>query len=116
GVLLLGDTGSGRWSGLVAWNRYAEGRNAQIDPDTPRQDFDRADIMLQAAIGGLGLALGRTLLIEDDIDNGLLLPIGPPVRIEPSYWLVTSYENAENPAIKKLGGWLVGAMQRETRY
>ena len=116
GVLLLGDTGSGRWSGLVAWNRYAEGRKAQINPDTPRQDFDRADIMLQAAIGGLGLALGRTLLIEDDIDNGLLLPIGPPVRIEPSYWLVTSYENAENPAIKKLGGWLVGAMQRETRY
>ena len=67
--------------------------------------------MLQAAIGGLGIALGRALLIEDDITNGLLVPIGPPVRIEPSYWLVTSYDNAESPEIKKLGDWLSAAMR-----
>lgn len=112
GLLLLGDTGSGSWSGLVAWNRYAEGRGRPIAQTLARQDFDRADIMLQAAIGGLGIALGRTLLIEDDIRNGLLAPVGPPVRIEPSYWLVSPYDNAENAAFKRLGDWLSKAMRQ----
>lgn len=110
-TLLLGDTGSGRWSGLVAWERYAEGRGMELDPTIVRQNFDRADVMLQAAIGGLGIALGRSLLIEDDIRNGLLVPLGPRVRIEPSYWLVTSYETAENPAIKTLADWLSDAIR-----
>lgn len=113
GLWLLGDTGSGRSSGHVSWERYATGLGHTIDPGVRRQDFDRADVMLQATIGGLGIGLGRTLLIEDDIWNGLLLPIGPPVRIEPSYWLVTAYENAESTAIGRLGDWLKGMMEKD---
>ncbi|SON56725.1 Gcv operon activator [Hartmannibacter diazotrophicus] len=110
GLLLLGDTGSGRWSGLVAWETYARGLGRTIDPAVSRQDFDRADVMLQAAIGGLGIALGRTLLIEDDIANGLLVPIGPPVPIDASYWLVTSHEQAGSEAIEALARWLSGLL------
>lgn len=110
-LLLLGDTGSGRWSGLVAWERYAEGCGRDLDPSRGRQDFDRADVMLQAAIGGLGIALGRTLLIEDDIRNGLLVLIGPAARIEACYWLVTSYENAGSGSIGRLEEWLSREMR-----
>lgn len=41
GTLLLGDTGSGRWSGLVAWERYAEGRGMEPHPMIVHQNFDR---------------------------------------------------------------------------
>lgn len=112
GLLLLGDTGSGRWRGLVAWERYAEGCGRELDGSARRQNFDRADVMLQAAIGGLGIALGRTLLIEDDIRNGLLTPIGPSVRIEACYWLVTSYENTESRSIGRLEEWLSREMNQ----
>ena len=115
GWLMLGDTGSGRWSGLVAWERYAEQLGRTIGSSQQRQDFDRADVMLQAAIGGLGIALGRTLLIEDDIRNGLLVPVGPPIPIDTCYWLVTSYENTDSEPIGQLADWLMKEMKATIR-
>jgi LysR family glycine cleavage system transcriptional activator len=106
GLLLLGDQGSGKWRGVVEWEEYAARLSRTLDPTLPRTDFDRADVMLQAAIGGLGIALGRTLLIEDDIRNGLLAKVGPPARIDACYWLVTSHEQAGTERIAALIRWL----------
>ena len=68
--------------------------------------FDRSDLMIQAAIGGLGVALGRTLLIEDDVREGLLFPVGASARTASSYWLVTSSELADSEAAVALRDWL----------
>jgi LysR family glycine cleavage system transcriptional activator len=68
--------------------------------------FDRADLMLQAAIGGAGIALGRTLLVEADIRNGLMAPVGPMVAMKSAYWLVTSHELARSPRMDRLEKWL----------
>jgi len=78
-------------------------------PEHPPQSvkyFDRADLMLQAAIGGFGVALGRSLLIEDDIRRGLLLPIGQPIRVAAAYWLVTKPESAATDGFQSLRKWL----------
>jgi LysR family glycine cleavage system transcriptional activator len=62
--------------------------------------------VLQATIGGLGVALGRSLLIEDDIRRGLLIPVGRPVRVPACYWLVTKPDLAESKGIQVLRKWL----------
>jgi len=62
--------------------------------------------MLQGAIGGLGIALGRSLLIEDDIRNGLLKPIGQPAQAQSDYWLVTTSEMSDSVGIRVLLEWL----------
>jgi LysR family glycine cleavage system transcriptional activator len=72
----------------------------------PSQHFDRADLMLQGANGGLGIALGRSLLIKDDIRHWLLKPIGQPVRVPSNYWLVTTAEMAGSDGIGLLRDWL----------
>jgi LysR family transcriptional regulator, glycine cleavage system transcriptional activator len=106
GPPLLGDLGSGRNRALVSWDEYARRHGRPLPEGTPRQDFDRADLMLVAAISGLGVALGRSVLIDDDVAGGLLVPVGEAVRIEAAYWLVTSPEEADAERIRSLRQWL----------
>ena len=69
--------------------------------------FDRTDLALQGAINGLGVALGRSMLYETDVKNGFLIPLGPAYRVEPSDWLVCSYEFATSEKYKAFAKWLV---------
>lgn len=78
------------------------------------QSFDRADLMIQAAIAGNGVALGRLLLVEDDIERGFLSPdIGPVFETEGAYWFVCPEELANGERVQSLREWLVSAF-RET--
>jgi len=115
GPPLLGDLGRGRNRTLVSWEEYGRRRGRPLPEGTPRQDFDRSDLMLVAAISGLGIALGRSVLIDDDVAGGLLVPVGEPVRTEVAYWLVTSPEEADAERIRSLRDWLVGLMARSSR-
>ena len=74
--------------------------------------FSRYDIALQAAIGGLGHALGRTLLVENDLDVGLVSLSGPMVPIRSRYWLVTTADFAATKAFEKLAEWLHSEVRR----
>lgn len=105
-LTLLADSGAERYRTGTTWHDY---RRLAGLPEVPTQTvrhFDRADLVLQAAIAGLGVALGRTLLIEDDIRRGLLAPVGGPVRAGASYWLVTRPEGADTEGIRRLRAWL----------
>lgn len=88
------------------WAAYLQDDNGNHPLPSDLHAFERADLMLQAAIGGLGIALGRTLLVEQDIRQGLLMAIGPPRPSKASYWLVTSHELARSDRIEKLKTWL----------
>ena len=103
---LLGD-GTGAIDGTeFSWSALAGGVT-QIEPAV---SFERADLMLQAAINGQGIAIGRTLLIESDIDNGFLQPVGDPIEMKAAYWLVCRHEIAGSPGHKSLVAWLRKAM------
>ncbi|MCK8465058.1 LysR substrate-binding domain-containing protein [Aliiroseovarius sp. S1339] len=81
---------------------YFCGRNwtgAQVESST---SFARADLALQAAICGMGVALGRTLLVEDDIHNGFLIPIGKSVATKAKYWIVTTASFSATPTYREI--------------
>ncbi|MGI9355563.1 MAG: LysR family transcriptional regulator [Rhizobiaceae bacterium] len=86
------------------------------DYDAARFDltvsFSRSDVALQAAISGLGHALGRTLLVENDLDAGLVTLSGPLVAIKSRYWLVTTADFAATSAYERLVGWLHSEVRR----
>lgn len=106
GPELLADARAEQDGTGVAWADYA-GLMRRANPlPRPTRRFDRSDLMLQAAVGSLGVAFGRTLLIEDDIRNGMLVPVGTTVRASSSYWLVTSTELAESEKMQALRSWL----------
>ncbi|HMQ94862.1 MAG TPA: LysR substrate-binding domain-containing protein [Amaricoccus sp.] len=105
-LTLLTDTGAEKFRTGTTWTDYRRLLGSNEVSSNPVKHFDRADLMLQAAIGGLGVALGRTLLIEDDICNGLLIPVGQPVRVAAAYWLVTKPELADTASMMTLRAWL----------
>ena len=74
--------------------------------------FSRSDIALQAAIAGLGHALGRTLLVENDLDVGLISLSGPMLAIGSRYWLVTTADFAATKAYGRLAEWLHSEVRR----
>lgn len=105
-VTLLADSGAEKFRTGTTWEDYRRGLGLPEQRSRAVKHFDRADLMLQAAIAGLGLALGRTLLVEDDMRSGLLFPAGRPIRVAAAYWLVTKPELADAAGVQKLRGWL----------
>lgn len=89
------------------WQSYLTGIGLNDDSLTNiSYQFGRADLMLQAAINGLGIGLGRTLLIEQDLESGFLKKMGPSVKIKAGYWLVCKPSFAETKRYEKIYGWL----------
>ncbi|WP_417451519.1 LysR family transcriptional regulator [Kordiimonas sp.] len=94
------------------WAYFQASEPSFTQPIEPATRFDRTDLALQAAIGGLGVALGRTLLYENDIKMGYLVPLGEARPLDPSDWLVTSYEFAETQKFKDFTRWITEQVER----
>ncbi len=94
------------------WHEYAKAEPTFGQPINPISLFDRTDLALQAAISGMGVALGRSFLYETDVKNGFLVPIGKPHPVEPTDWLVCSYEFAETQKFRDFQNWLIEQLEQ----
>jgi len=89
-----------------SWFEHA-GLGSVQRPTGPR--FSQADLMLQAAAQGQGVALARYSLVHDDLANGRLVPVlkDGMVRARYDYYLVCLPEKAERPAVVAFRDWLI---------
>ena len=70
--------------------------------------FDQGFMAVQAAVEGLGVALGRTHLVEADIVAGrLLAPFDIVLPQDAGYYVVTPEATADAPKIALFRQWLV---------
>jgi LysR family transcriptional regulator, glycine cleavage system transcriptional activator len=70
--------------------------------------FDQGFMAVQAAVEGLGVALGRTRLVEVDIVAGrLLAPFDMVLPQDAGYYVVTPEATADAPKIALFRQWLV---------
>ena len=97
-----------------SWQAWSSATGTPPPPDGSITYFDRADLMLQAAISGAGIALGRALIVETDVAAGFLAHAGAQVQLETAYWLVATREVAQTPAFKNLSRWLRRAVAETT--
>ncbi|UWQ49109.1 LysR family transcriptional regulator [Leisingera caerulea] len=89
-----------------SWQAYFAGRGWDIGFERSINAFARADLAIQAAISGMGIALGRSLLVEHDLEAGFLEAAGAPVKSRARYWLVTTPANAATEGYQALRSWL----------
>ena len=63
---------------------------------------------LQAAIDGIGVAMGYSTLVTTDLAAGrLIAPFGPVVLPTPGYFLITRAERQHDPVVKTFCEWLL---------
>jgi LysR family glycine cleavage system transcriptional activator len=67
--------------------------------------FDQSFMAIQAAVEGLGIALGRTRFVEADIAAGRL--VVPAVA---GFYVVAPEETADTPRIALFRDWLIGSV------
>jgi LysR family transcriptional regulator, glycine cleavage system transcriptional activator len=72
-------------------------------------------LTLQAALDGLGVAMGPERLIADDVAAGrLALPFAGPSLPARSYCAFVPEPRAEDPAVRAFCAWLIDAAERQT--
>jgi LysR family transcriptional regulator, glycine cleavage system transcriptional activator len=91
------------------WSHWFRISGHEVPPSI--DDGLRVDTMqmaADAAIRGFGVALGRRPLIDDDLENGRLVPL--LAETYPSgngYWLVTGQTDFQKPEVKLFKRWML---------
>jgi LysR family transcriptional regulator, glycine cleavage system transcriptional activator len=74
-----------------------------------------SEMLISAAVSGLGLAVVPVQYIEAELARGdLWLPFGPSVATEDSYWLVHSERGSDSPATMQFKSWLLRQNRKST--
>jgi LysR family glycine cleavage system transcriptional activator len=89
------------------WEVWASGSGLDMGAARTIQLTDY-NIVLQAAIDGEGVALGRTVLIEDRLRAGLLVAPCPRIVTSPlaGHWILTPERRRLSPAVQAFVQWM----------
>jgi DNA-binding transcriptional LysR family regulator len=70
--------------------------------------FDTIEMAFDAAVMGLGVALGRRPLVDRDLESGALVTLEPASMVaETAYWLVSSEGTDHRPELFGFKRWLI---------
>lgn len=76
----------------------------------PALTFDLNLVTIQAAIDGLGVAIGRTAYVEADLRAGrLVAPFAATVPARAGFYVVSPRETADRPVVRAFRTWLLAA-------
>lgn len=80
----------------------------------PGVTFDLIFMTVQAAIDGIGVALGRTSYVQDDIAKGrLVVPFKIALPADAGFYLVSPEGAAEPPKLAAFRKWLVASAKNK---
>lgn len=74
--------------------------------------FDQSALAIEAAAGGLGVALAPAVLVEADLESGRLVRLDAAEVHEPfAYYLVYPADRSEREAVKAFRAWLFSELR-----
>ncbi len=80
----------------------------------PGITFDLIFMTVQAAIDGIGVALGRTSYVQGDIAKGrLVVPFKIALPTDAGFYLVSPGGRTDPPKLKAFRQWLIGSAQNK---
>jgi LysR family glycine cleavage system transcriptional activator len=90
---------------------------AGLPPDISKQPgitFDLILMTVQAAIDGMGVAMGRTSYVKDDIAKGrLVVPFDIALPADAGFYLVSPEGTPDSPKLRAFRQWLVALAQNK---
>jgi len=80
----------------------------------PGLSFDLIFMTVQAAIDGMGVAMGRTAYVEQDIAKGrLVVPFKMTFPVDAGFYLVSPSDRADSPKLTAFRKWLLASVQNK---
>ena len=80
----------------------------------PGVTFDLIFMTIQAAIDGIGVAMGRTSYVQDDIAKGrLVVPFKIALPADAGFYLVSPEGRREAPKLAAFRQWMIAATQNK---
>jgi LysR family glycine cleavage system transcriptional activator len=77
--------------------------------------FDLSLMTVQAAIDGMGVAIGRTSYVRDDVEKGrLVVPFNITLPDDAGFYLVSPEPIGKAGKLGVFADWLIGAARRDT--
>jgi LysR family glycine cleavage system transcriptional activator len=78
----------------------------RLDPERGL-DLEYSGLVYQGAIDGLGIAMAQTMFIQDDVEQGRLVPLfSTSLTTGQAYYLVYSAAVADQPKVRHFVDWL----------
>ena len=95
------------------WRLWLTAAGLPTDISTrPGITFDLVFMTVQAAIDGVGVAMGRTSYVQDDIAKGrLVVPFKIALPADAGFYLVSPQARADSPKLSAFREWLVTSVQ-----
>jgi LysR family transcriptional regulator, glycine cleavage system transcriptional activator len=93
---------------LQPWDEWFQALRSDVVPPRRGMTFSETDLLLRAAIDGLGIALSRRVLAQPELDAGRLVrPLKFSVRAQRSYFIVYPDSIEPSPRLLVFRDWLL---------
>jgi LysR family glycine cleavage system transcriptional activator len=98
------------------WRQWLTAAGLPADISKQRGvSFDLSFMTVQAAIDGIGVAMGRTSYVQDDIAKGrLVVPFDIALPTDAGFYLVSPEGGDEPQKLKLFRQWLLAAVQHKS--
>ena len=95
------------------WSAWLDAAGAKIKPKRDLA-FNHSEMVLQAAADGLGVALGRSVLVADDLAAGRLVrPFDLQLTAQSAYYTVCPEGTQDRPKVKAFREWVLKEVARD---
>lgn len=100
----------------IGWPAWMAKAGLDHHPKRRSLTFSHSNMVIQAAIDGLGVALGRSAMVGDDLAAGRLVsPFDITLHAEFAYYIVYPPAHADRPKIVAFSDWLKSEAGRDQR-
>ena len=86
---------------------YLRPGSKSVDPNHGMK-FENSILAYEAALQGIGIAIGVRVLVEQYLRSGsMVAPFGPPLALDDGYYLLIPRGRKRPPALRHFRDWLV---------
>lgn len=96
--------------GLYWWRAYLDALGRKVEEAPRHLFFNRSHLCIDAAVRGLGVALGDDVICRDHVDSGALVRLpGPALPSRDRYYLLAPAAAALSQPARRVRDWLLEA-------
>ena len=111
-TILMDDVAKIRGKG-PGWESWLKAAGIDLDIEVNARRFGQANMVVQAAVEGLGVALGREPLVVGELSAGRLVrPFAVTAPSEFAYYLVCPEDRLKEPRVAAFRDWLMVEAER----